>query len=216
MFKSNILIGFLAITVFALTAAVKDNTDLQRISQKYKNAKLVEMDVEKTVTSSLLGRETKHAGKIYLSHGKFRWENESPEKSLLLFDGSTIWSEQIPPVELGGPVQVARGKVDKKNRSHILVSSLLGADVQGNFDVMSEKVAGDLTTLQLKPKTDDLTIQSVIVLVDTKAKTLNEIRYEDEVGNETKIKLSNIQFLNKEKRKLFQYQPPKGAQVTDL
>lgn len=216
MFKSNILIGFLAITVFALTAAVKDNTNLQRISQKYKNAKLVEMDVEKTVTSTLLGRETKHSGKIYLSHGKFRWENETPEKSLLVFDGNTIWSEQTPPVELGGPVQVARGKVDKKNRSHILVSSLLGADLQGNFDITSEKIEGNQSTFVMKPKTDDLTIKSVTVVADTKEKTLREVRYEDEVGNETKIKLSNIQFLNKEKRKLFQYQPPKGAQVTDL
>lgn len=216
MFKQfNIL--FLVLTFSVQLLAATGNGALQKVSKKYRNSKLVEMSVEKSVKSDLLGKETKYQGKIFVANGKFRWENTTPEKTLLVFDGSTIWSEQTPPKEFGGPVQVAKGKVDKKTRSHVLISSLLGADLEKNFKVLKESKDGDLVKLDVKPLNgEDLTVQNLQVVINPSAGTLSEISYKDDIGNVTTMSFSKVKFLSKSKQSLFKYQPPKDAQVTDL
>lgn len=216
MLKKFSILFFLTSFSFSIFAAVSGNGNLQKITKKYRSAKLVEMNVEKVVKSELLGRETKYDGKIYLANGKFRWENTTPEKTLLVFDGATIWSEQTPPKELGGPVQVAKGKVDKKTRSHILISSLLGADLEKSFKVGKESKDGDLVKLDVTPLYDDLTVKSLNIVLNMKDKTLQQISYTDDIGNLTQMNFSKVEFKKAEKKNLFKYQPPKGAQVTDL
>lgn len=201
---------------FGAMASVTGNGALSKVAKKYRTSKLVEMSVEKTVKSDLLGKETKYDGKIYLANGKFRWENTTPEESLLVYDGKTIWSVQIPPKEFGGSVQVAKGKVDKKNRSHILISSLLGEDVSKNFKVLKEERQGELINLEVKPLNDGLTVKTLMMTVKAKDNTLQTISYLDDIGNLTTMKFSDVKFLKKENKKLFKYQPPKDAQVTDL
>lgn len=216
MFKKISVLFFVLSFSVGLMAAVAGNGTLQKVTKKYRASKLVEMSVVKTVKSELLGKETKYDGKIYLANGKFRWENTTPEKTLLVFDGTTIWSEQTPPKEFGGPVQVAKGKVDKKNRSQVLISSLLGADLEKNFKIVKEEKAGDLVKMDVTPLYDDLAVKSLQVTIDPKDSTMKEISYKDDIGNLTTMSFSDVKFQKKEKKNLFKYQPPKGAQVTDL
>lgn len=197
-------------------AATKANETLQRLSKKYRTAKLVEMDVEKDVKLELQGRETKYEGKIWLANGKFRWENSKPEETLLVFDGTTIWSVQIPPKEFGGAPQVARGKVDKKTKSQILISSLLGGDLEKSFKVVKEEKENGTSKIEVAPQGTDLQVKSLDLLVDSKKSELQQISYKDDLGNLTVMKFSNIKFLKKADNTKFKYQPPKGAQVTDL
>ncbi|MNJ91135.1 lipoprotein chaperone [compost metagenome] len=210
------VLPFLIFSVSTMAFA-KSSTALNAVTKKYRSAKMVEMNVDKTIKSELLGKETLYKGKIFLSGGKFRWENTTPEETLLIFDGSTIWSVQIPPKEFGGPVQVARGKVDKKTKSQILISALLGNEpIEKNFKVLKEKKSGDVTTVEVAPQGNDLTIKTLNLVLNTKDKALAEVSYLDDVGNLTTMKFSGIKFLKKEDKKLFKYQPPKDAQVSDL
>lgn len=204
----SILIGFFA--------GAAGNETLKQVTKKYRASQLVEMNVEKLVKSELLGKETKYLGKIYLANGKFRWENSSPEKTLLVFDGSTIWSEQVAPKEFGGPVQVAKGKVDKKTRSHVLISSLLGTELEKSFTIGKEEKSGDLIKFDVTPKNGSLTVQSMQVVIDSANNTMKTISYKDDIGNLTIMNFSEVKFLKKSKNKLFIYQPPKDAQVSDL
>lgn len=215
MFK-KISILFFSILVSTGVLAATANNALEKVTKKYRNSPLVEMDVEKTVKSELLGKETKYVGKIYLANGKFRWENDTPEKTLLVFDGLNIWSEQTPPKEFGGPVQVAKGKVDKKTRSHILISSLLGADLEKNFKIGKQEKTGELIKLDVTPINNDLTVNSLQVSIDPTTNTMITISYKDDIGNLTTMNFSAIKFPKKSKNKLFKYQPPKNAQVSDL
>lgn len=209
------LIFVLTLSISGL-AAQKTNETLQKLSKTYLAAKLVEMNVEKTVKLELQGRETKYDGKIYLANGKFRWENTTPEETLLVFDGSTIWSVQIPPKEFGGAPQVARGKVDKKTKSQILISTLLGGNLEKNFKVVDEKKENGTSKIEVAPKTGELQVKALTLTVDTKKSQLTEISYKDDLGNLTTMKFSNIKFLKKADNTKFKYEPPKGAQVTDL
>lgn len=208
-----LLFLFLSPQVFA----AKSSEALTQITQKYRSTKMVEMNVEKTIKSDLLGKETVHKGKIYLAGGKFRWENTTPDETLLIFDGITIWSVQVPPKEFGSPVQVAKGVVSKKNKSQILISTLLGKEpLEKNFKVLKQEKSGDKTKVEVAPQGKDLMVKALNLLLDTKKKELSEISYLDDVGNLTTLKFSDVKFVKKEDKSKFRYQPPKDAQVTDL
>lgn len=203
-------------SLFGSLAFAEVHSALKDLSKRYRESGLVEMNVEKLVKSELLGKQTNYQGKIFLMKGKFRWENSTPEKTLLVFDGLTIWSEQTPPKEFGGAVQVAKGKVDRKTASHILISSLLGTDLEKNFTVLKKNKDQNILTFELRPKNSDPSLKALQIKIDSSAHTLQEVSYEDDIGNLTTLRFSGIQFQKKSNPKLFKYQPPKGAQVTNL
>lgn len=215
MFKQISTLLLLQVLALSLVFASTKNS-LQLATKKYRSAGLVEMNVEKLVKSELLGKETKHQGKIYLANGKFRWENNTPEKSLLVFDGKTIWSVQTPPPEFGGPDQVATGAVDKKTKSHILISSLLGADIEKSFKLKELKSTDDLVTYEAVPKQSDLSVKNIQIIVEPKTSQIQQISYTDDIGNLTTLKFTNVKFNKKAKNSLFKYKPSKDAQVSEL
>jgi outer membrane lipoprotein carrier protein len=190
---------------------------LKDVSRKYRNSKLVKIQTDKKVTSELLGKTTNYDGVIYLSQGKFRWENETPEQSLLLFDGDNIWNVQYPPKDLGGPVQVAKAKLNKNTKSQILISTLIGKEsIDKNFEVISENTADGVLTTELKPLSSDLRVKQLTLEVDVKKKEIRKISYKDDVDNLTVIELKNTEFQKKENKDLFKFKIPKDAQVTNL
>jgi outer membrane lipoprotein carrier protein len=190
---------------------------LRDVSKKYRTDKVVKITTSKKVTSELLGKTTNYEGTIYLAQGKFRWENQTPEESLLLFDGTTIYNIQYPPKDLGGPVQVAKAKLDKRTKSQILITTLLGTQpIDKNFVVVKTSANPGMTSLELKPLTGDLRVKELSLNIDTQAKLIRTISYKDDVNNLTTIELTKTEFLKKENKDLFKFKIPKDAQVTNL
>ena len=101
----------LLLIMFAIPAigTAKSPSLFDQSIKKYQKSKMVSMNVEKTVVSEILAKETTYSGQIKLSSGKFRWENEKPEKTLLLFDGKNLFSVQYPSKEFNTGTQVATG-----------------------------------------------------------------------------------------------------------
>ncbi len=195
---------------------VNHQSSLAEVVKKYRNSNFVKMQVTKIVKSDLLGKETQYKGQMFLSRGKFRWDNDVPEKTQLIFNGSTIWNIQFPPKELPGPLQIAKSKVDKNTKKQILISTLLSANgIDENFKVKSTKVQNAETLYELEPKGKDLGITQLKIKTNNK-KSIIEINYKDDVGNQTSLKFDDIEFSKKSQNKLFDYVPPKGAQVTNL
>jgi outer membrane lipoprotein carrier protein len=190
---------------------------LRAATQKYYRSEMTVMKTEKTVKSELMGTENKFLGNIAISKGLFRWENTEPEKSLLVFDGQTIWSEQGAPKEFPGPAQVVKARVDKKNKSQVIIGSLLGGgELFENFNILGEKIRNNEYQYTIEPKNKDLKINTLNITVLEKTKEVTEISYVDDVGNTTTMKFSKIEFNKKKNKKLFKYVPPKDAQVTNL
>jgi outer membrane lipoprotein carrier protein len=208
------------------TAMVKSKTELlsatgakvlKETSRKYRTTKLVKIETNKKVTSELMGRTTNYKGVIYLSQGKFRWENETPDETLLMFDGETIWNVQYPPKDLGGQIQVARAKLTKTTKSQILISTLIGKEsIDKNFEVINEKTVDNILIIELKPLTSDLRVKDLNLSIDPKDKIILKISYKDDVDNLTVVELKNTEFLKKENSGLFKYEIPKDSQVTNL
>lgn len=190
---------------------------LKEVSKKYRNSKLVKIETDKKVTSELLGKTTTYQGEIYLSKGKFRWENETPDQTLLVFDGDTVWNVQYPPKDLGGQIQVAKAKLDKNTKSQILISTLIGNEpIDKNFKVISEKSDKEHLNVELQPLSGDLRVKGLTLEVDLKSKQIKNISYKDDVDNTIEIQLKKTEFISKENKDLFKYKIPKDAQVTNL
>ena len=185
--------------------------------KKYQKSKMVSMNVEKIVVSEILAKETTYSGQIKLSSGKFRWENEKPEKTLLLFDGKNLFSVQYPSKEFNTGTQVAKSKIDEKGKKQILIASLLSPNsAKSKFKLLSEKKGPVLTEVEIQPDSPDLQIKNLTLSIHQKTKQIQNISYKDDVGNLTKMSFSNIKFDTKADPKLFQYKIPKDAQVTNL
>ncbi len=191
---------------------------LKEVSKKYRNGKMIKIETEKKVTSELMGRTTVYAGHIYLAQGKFRWENDTPDESLLLFDGDNIWNVQYPPKDLGGAVQVARAKLSKTTKSQILMSMLIGREaIDKNFEIGPQVARdGEILSIELKPRSQDVRVKQLRLAVDTAAKEIRKISYKDDVDNLTEIEMKKTEFLKTENKSLFKYKIPKDAQVTNL
>lgn len=194
-----------------------DLTILKQATAKYRSAKLVQMNVEKIVKSELTNKESIYKGKIYLSSGLFRLVHTEPEKSLLVYDGSTVWNEQPPSPDFPGPVQVTKTKMAGKDKSQTLFATLLTKDpVTKNFKIISAKKEDGKSIYEAEPLTSDLAVKTLTVKIDSKSKQVSEISYKDDLGNLTVMKFSDPQFKNSLDKKLFTYKPPKGAQVTEI
>jgi outer membrane lipoprotein carrier protein len=165
-----------------------------------------------------LEKETRYQGKFYLSGTLFRLENETPDKSLLLFDGENIWSEQGASKDFNTGPQIAKTQINKANNSQMLLSSLLGGkDLASSFSMLDEGTVNGESTFALTPKTSDPTIKNLKMSINNKSGIVSQVSYVDDIGNKTTMVFSNVNFAKSlQDQKLFKYTPPKGAQVNSL
>lgn len=190
---------------------------LKDILSRYQKSTLVELDLEKKVIVAVMGTERVHKGKAFLAAKRFRLETFEPEKTLIVYDGSTLWNVQYPPEESGGKVQIAKAKLDKKNQNQVLLGDLLVEQgLLNKFYFVDAKKDGDNLEITAKPKSSQIQVIDLKFRLQTKERVIQEIEYSDELGNTTIMKFSNTQFKKKKNAKLFQYSPDKGAQVTEL
>lgn len=207
----------LAICLSVVAEAKSSSNLLKKVESTYTQKPYMETDVVKTLKSDLLSKETSHKGKINMGSGKFRWESKTPEETLLVFDGTYIWNVQYPSKDFGGKVQVAKGKPDKKNKSHLIFLSILGKDLSKNFKIESEEPQTDgIVRLVITPKQGELAVKDLKIDVQTNDNTISQLSYVDDIGNLTTLVFSNLKFKSKGDKSLFKFKPPKGAQVTDL
>jgi outer membrane lipoprotein carrier protein len=217
---SVILLGMgLSLSSFAkdsaapLTSAEK----FERVADKYKSAAMVQMVVYKEVQSDLMDKVSSYEGKIHYAPGKLRWENQKPEKSLLLFDGAVIWNVQYPTEDFPGPIQVAKAKIDKKSKSKLVFNQLLENPGKTRaIKIVSEKKEKGLAVLKVEFTENDPQFQNIEIKLNESAETINSVSYSDDIGNKTTLKFSQIKFLENLKSSLFKFKIPKGAQVTNL
>ena len=198
---------------FFLIVRAEILVDLQK---KFHGKNLV-FQVEKSLSSEFLEKPQISEGKIYLTSGKLRWETTTPEKSLILFDGKTLWTQQSPNADFPGPDQVTKSKISKKNASMLLFEKLLfQGNLKSSFAVTDEKKDADQTQLTLKPKADSLNLKSLKVVIQAKELLLREVSYIDEIGNKTQIKIQQTQVVPSFSKDLFIFKIPAKAQVQEL
>lgn len=173
------------------------------------------MVVEKKTKSELLGTETISPGIIYIAAEKFRWDTEGKEKSRIIFDGKTVWTIQDPPKGFKVPPQVTKMKLDKKSEGQLLIKNLFNDKFDSHFKVQKKTKSNSGWVYNLVPIKKDSMFNELEVRIDDKNE-LKEISYLDEVQNKIQVNINKIELSKKNNAKLFEYQPPVDAQVTEI
>lgn len=183
----------------------------------YRQSENMVLEVRKTVKNTMLEKETLFKGMIRFMKGKFYWETQEPEKSLIVYDGTILWTIQYPPIEFKKmPLQVAKMKIKSKKNSPIILAEIFGTrPIESVFTVKQKSRNGVIILYELKEKKSEFGLKNLILKIDSKAQRVVSIEYVDEVENETKIEFRATQFNIKIKQSLFNYKPPKDAQITE-
>lgn len=184
---------------------------------RIQKTKMVEFQVEKKVVSELMAQEKSYQGRAFLSGPLFRFETKSPEKSLVVYDGKVLWVVQYPDPELGGPIQVLRGKVEGPQKDQMLLTELLAkGKLLQSFEISRTGESDGVISYEGLPKEKGMTLQKVMVQVKSKDKELKTLEYIDDVGNKTSLHIQQQKLLKDARPELFRYRLEKGAQVTDI
>ena len=181
---------------------------------KYDSSSSIESKIVRKVKPALVGKEKSYQGKIYWSAKKFRWETETPEKSLILSDSDYVWNVNYPSAAFPEDVQVSRSKLDPKKEKALVMSSF--KNMQTEFEIEKTEKLDSKIVFHMKEKNKKGIFEDFSMIVDEKQKLISELSYTDDVGNKTTIQLSETQFNSKLSQELFQYKAPKGVKVQDL
>lgn len=181
--------------------------------------KSAEMKVEKITKIPLLEQERKASGTLWISSGRLRMELEGSEKSLLVVNKHNLWAITFPPAEFkDAAVQVIKGNTStKKGRSQNFVSLFSMGGFTKFFDATAaqHESNGDVLFF-LSPKQEQTDFRRAQVRVSSDGKKLLVINYWDDRDNETRMEFSSLKFEKKVDERLFNYTPPKNAEVINL
>ena len=193
-----------------------DVAKIKAMDKRYQAAKSVAMDLEKTLTLTVLGRERVSKGRTLVSKGRMRLEIDSPDRSLLVVDRKTAWLVNYPSEEFkGSVVQVVKSNVgSKKTRSQAIVGLLAQGGFLKYFQVVGVGDADRIYFLQPQKQLVEFSRAQARLTAD--GKDLLELRYWDELGNETALQFSRVRLNVPAPDSAFQYSPPADADVTSM
>jgi outer membrane lipoprotein-sorting protein len=188
---------------------------LKGTEDHYRKAHTITMDVEKILNLKLLQKEKHSLGLIKIkSGGKLRWETLKPEHSLIVINSKVVWMVDYPS-DPDEKITVLKANHPKKSQPQALVAFLIGQGRIGDsFKIKSELKKAEKTEIQLVPKSGDDPFHWLKLVIDSKAKTIEKVYFEDAVGNLTELDFSKIIFDSEIDGELFKFSPPKNSQVT--
>lgn len=176
----------------------------------------VELSLKRKSVNSLLAREKNGEGKLFYRKGKLRLEMQSPDESLLVLDGKTVWLETKLDKEMGGKTIVSKTSTRSLKKSSTLLTALLeNGRLAKEFKLSKRKEENGEVKLDFLPKVADKSeIQTLSLWIDGAG--LRKVLYTDDKENEVTFEFGEPMPLDSKSDQLFVYKPPKGAEVTEF
>lgn len=136
--------------------------------------------------------------------GKFRWVYEKPYEQLIVGDGKKLW---VFDKELN---QVTVRELDQALGT--TPAALLAGDaIERNFDLQDAGTRDEVAWLQATPKNKETSFESV--RLGFRGATLAAMELEDNFGQTTLIRFSDVKANPQLAADLFQFVAPQGADV---
>jgi outer membrane lipoprotein carrier protein len=158
---------------------------------------------------ALMSPERKTGEVLFAKPGKMRWTYQTPEKSVVVSNGSTLW---IYDVEAQS---VTRLQVTSGFLSGAALQFLLGDGViLQSFDVRASRCEARRVSLDLVPKTD-ATYERLGLVADPGTGEVLATSVLDLFGNLTRIEFSEIQTNLGLGQEAFEFEPPEGVEVIE-
>lgn len=205
---------------FAATTPASDVELLKKVDAKYLAAKTITMDVNKTDKLAALEQTKNSEGTLKMKKGRFRLELESSDaqkdKSIVIADGKNLWYVTPPLKDVkNSKTQVAKTVlVDKKTKPSALLKILTEGGVFRFFDVTKSVEQDEMVIYFLAPNKQNKELQKAQILVNKEKQVIAQMKYWDAMENETIYQFTNVEFDKTIKEELFNYTPPKDAQIS--
>jgi outer membrane lipoprotein carrier protein len=168
--------------------------------------KTLKANFEQTVTDRNGKLVQQSTGSMWFSRpGKFRWEYMKPYKQLVVGDGQKLW---LYDPDLN---QVTVRKLDKAIGSSPAALLAGDAEIEKNFSLKDAGAVNKLNWVEATPKSSDSTFERV--RMGFAGNELSVLELKDNFGQNTVIKLSDVQLNVKFPHADFTFVPPKGADV---
>jgi len=160
---------------------------------------------------SVPGEETPNRGHVvFAKPGRMRWVYESPEPSLVVSDGETLW--------IYDPVlkEVQVFSVDAGFLSGTAIQFLLGEGrILESFSVGAKSCEGDEVSLDLQPK-KSASYERLELRVDRASGAILATAVVDLFGNRTDVAFENVQRNLAPDDSLFRFEPSEDDRVLTL
>jgi outer membrane lipoprotein carrier protein len=179
------------------------------LDQGYKEFRAIRAHFKHTLSARVLNQQEVEEGELYLERGgRMRWEYSAPKGKLAVADGRTSYlyiptEDQvfIQPLQSGGGLPLAL--------------RLLAGQVALGDEVTcrSAQEGPGGVMVQLQPKTPQPEIQHLEVTVDLAKREVSEVRYQDALGNENVLVLTDVKKVSNLPKELFEFKVPPGAEV---
>ena len=166
-----------------------------------------------TLTLKAMDITDQASGKAYFKRpGMMRWEYEAPDRQIIVTDSDMLW------IYRPEDNQVMTGK------SPAFFSGGKGASflsdmnmIRKKFDItLQEKIDAGHYVLKLVPKEKTLDVTAIYISISLETFNIVQITTYNSYGDETTIKLKDIQFTSELDDAMFTFQIPEGVEVLQL
>lgn len=186
-----------------------------RVQQRYEKVRDLRARFEQQTERAALGGAKSDAlvarGEVvFAKPGKMRWTYESPEPSLVVSDGETLWiydekAREVQKLSLGEGFLSAAG-----------LQFLLGeGKLADEFRITAQGCDGETATLLLLPKRD-AQYERLDLTVERKTGAVRETGVVDLFGNRTRVAFEGVRENAGIERDLFRFVVPKGVRVIEM
>ncbi|MGZ3722571.1 MAG: LolA family protein, partial [Bdellovibrionales bacterium] len=191
--------------------SAKPAKEVAQVLASYRVAKAIKAKVKKTVVQETMGTSMKSEGNFYFSKGKMRLEMSEPERTVLVYDGKTIWFESRADEE---HIVVTKIHGNEFHRSDSLLAALFDkSDALKQFNLKSSTTDESKKAFTFEPK-DKKKSDVVSLEIALRDKDIQRIAYKDQIDNRVILEFSDVTKGSVSADK-FSYKPPKGAEITE-
>ncbi len=188
---------------------------LREVDQKYQKQHGIHLQLKKTITLGMLGSQKTSHGEVWLKNGKMKLVIDKPQPSKIVAGSQFLWIESAPPEDFeGAKVQVLRASLNSKQaKSQGFIQLLTQGGVLKYFRVSGIQKEDQKVRFFLQPDQQSVEFKRAQIEVNPKTKVIRLLRYWDQMDNETTFEFSKSEFNLKLAGSVFQYSPPKNAEV---
>jgi len=191
------------------------NQIANRVEQRYERVRDLSAHFEQTTQRVALGGPAGDAivargDVVFAKPGRMRWSYQSPEPSLVVSDGATLWiydpkAREVQKLPLAAGYLSAAG-----------VQFLLGdGKLQDEFRVTASGCGDPVVTLGLIPKRE-AQYERLELRVDRGSAAVRETTVVDLFGNRTTIAFDQLRENTKPAASSFAFTPPEGVRVLSV
>ncbi len=192
-------------------AAASAATLAQRVQAHYDRVRDLEARFTQRTQSALVPSGEVSAGRVVLAKpGRMRWSYETPEASLVVSDGATLWIYDPAARE------VQQFAVGSAFMSGAALQFLLGnGRILDDFTVSADRCDAPRARLALRPKTD-ASYERLELEIDARSGEARSTAVLDLFGNRTEVEFEDLRYDRSPRLETFQFVAEPGVRVLKL